>query len=264
MKPNNLVEMLDRTVKKHPNKDAFMWKEGGAYKRITYKDFWSRMMHAAAGFGYLGLKANDKVALLSNSNPMWGMTDFASASIGAVSVPIYPTLPSEQINYILNNADVKAIVVENEEQRQKVLNTHSNVEWIITMYPDNQSSYDEGELSFAQLLKYGKEHALPKWENQWRQINRDHLSTIIHTSGTTGMPKGVMLTHGNFLANIEGVQFWLIELLPEDLSLSYLPLSHVFERMAGHYMPLSVGTTMLMQKVLIPSKKTYKKSDQLF
>src|SRR5690625_6620712 len=67
---------------------------------------------------------------------------------------------------------------------------------------------------------------------------------MIHTSRTTGNPKGAMLTHGNILANLEGVQFWVIELVPEDLALSYLPLSHIFERMAGHYMPMSVGVTI--------------------
>src|SRR5699024_4372439 len=85
---------------------------------------------------------------------------------------------------------------------------------------------------------------LPNWEEKWSEIDRDQLVTIIHTSGTTGNPKGVMMTHGNFLANLEAVQFWLIEIVPDDLALSYLPISHVFDLMAGHYMQFYIGTTI--------------------
>lgn len=244
MKPNNLVEMLERTVKKFPQKDAIMWKEDGFYKSITYETFWKRIYHTASGLIQLGLKEDDKIAILSNSNPMWGISDFAIASIKAVSVPIYPTLPVDQTAYILKNADVKAIVVENDEQREKILATGITLDYMITMYPGNNYDSKKGELSFAQLEEKGRTNLSNNWEENWRQIDREQLCTIIHTSGTTGMPKGAMLTHGNFLANIEGVQFWLIELLPDDISLSYLPLSHVFERMAGHYMPLSAGTTI--------------------
>ncbi|GAB3794132.1 AMP-dependent synthetase/ligase [Virgibacillus kimchii] len=244
MKSNNLVEMLNRTVNKFPKKDAFMWKEGGKYISITYEKFWGRIFNAASGFAQLGMGENDKIAILSNSNPMWGITDFASASIGAVSVPVYPTVPVEQAAYVLKNADVRTVVVENEEQRQKVLAGDADVEYIITMYPDDSFSSSENDLSFEQLEAIGKDNPISGWGAYWKQIDRDQLATIIHTSGTTGKPNGVMLSHGNFLANVEAVQFWLIELVPEDLALSYLPLSHVFERMAGHYTPLSVGVTI--------------------
>lgn len=244
MKPNNLVEMLDKTVRKFPQKDVLMWKEGGSYQSITYEGLWNRIYSAASGLANLGLGEDDKIAILSNSNPMWVITDFATASIGAVSVPVYPTLPPDQVAYILQNADVRAIVVENEEQRQKVLTSDTNIEYIITMYPGEEFFPSEGDLTFTQLELQGEERAIPDWKKQWQKIDRDQLTTIIHTSGTTGKPNGVMLSHGNFLSNMEAIQFWLIELLPEDLALSYLPLSHVFERMAGYYMPLSVGTTI--------------------
>src|SRR5699024_12156307 len=99
-------------------------------------------------------------------------------------------------------------------------------------------------MSFADLEDIGQKNPLNNWEDNWRNIDRDQLVTIIHTSGTTGRPKGVMLTHRNFLSNVEAVQCWVVELLPEDISLSYLPLSHVFERTAGRCVPLSVAVTM--------------------
>ncbi|GAA0481953.1 AMP-dependent synthetase/ligase [Salinibacillus aidingensis] len=243
MKPNNLVEMLKKTMERYGEKDAIMWKEDGEYRSMTYHEFWQEIRDTASGLARLGIKANDKVAILSNSNPAWGITDFAVASLGAISVPIYPTLPAEQVEFILNNADVRVAVVEDDEQLQKVV--HSDlIEYSIIIYPSRGDILQDRVLSFADLEASGQQHMLPYWEDEWKQIDRDHLATIIHTSGTTGKPKGVMLTHGNFLANIEAIQFWLIELLPEDVQLSYLPLSHVFERMAGHYMQFAVGTTV--------------------
>lgn len=245
MKPNNLVEMLNRTVERYQSKTAFMWKENGTYKSMSYGTFWEKIFQAASGFRKLGIKEQDKVAILSNSNPMWGITDFALASLNAVSVPIYPTLPANQIRYILENADVRAIVVENEMQRRKIIESQlDSLDFIITMYPEPDFTQTEKELTFTYLEELGKNHPYVGWELAWKKIDRDQLVTIIHTSGTTGKPNGVMLTHGNFLANIEAVQFWLIEITPDDLALSYLPLSHVFERMAGHYTLLSVGTTI--------------------
>src|SRR5699024_387402 len=85
---NNLVEMLYHTVSRFPDKDAIMWKVDGAYQSISYQEFWNRIRHTAAGLALLGVRDNDKVAILSDSNPMWGITDFAVASIGAVSVPV--------------------------------------------------------------------------------------------------------------------------------------------------------------------------------
>jgi long-chain acyl-CoA synthetase len=245
MKPENLVEMLDRTIEKYPNKTAFIWKEDGIYQKMTYRTFWQKITHAASGLHHLGIQEQDKVAIISNSNPMWGVTDFALASINAVSVPIYPTLPTNQVRYILENADVRAVVVENEIQRKKIIDSRVEaIDYIITMYPNDDFTSTDNEISFAQLEEIGKKNTLNDWEERWRNIDRDQLVTIIHTSGTSGKPNGVMLTHGNFLANIEAVQFWLIEITPDDLALSYLPLSHVFERMAGHYTLLSVGATI--------------------
>ena len=244
MKPNNLVEMLHRSVEQFPDKDVFMWKENGVYQHMTYRDFWEKIFHAASGFSELGIGEDDKVAIISDSNPMWGITDFALASIGAVSVPVYPTLPADQAAFTLKNGDVQIAVVENKEQYEKVLDGDADLERIITMYPDDQQQLEGSNMSFADLEDIGQKNPLNNWEDNWRNIDRDQLVTIIHTSGTTGRPKGVMLTHGNFLSNVEAVQFWVVELLPEDISLSYLPLSHVFERTAGHFVPLSVGVTI--------------------
>lgn len=242
MRPNNLVEMVHGTVERYPEKTALMWKEDGGYKNLSYGAFWEDIRNVAAGLANLGVGWDDKVAIISDNNPLWPITDLAISSLGAVSVPIYPSLPAGQAAFMLENADCKVAVVENEEQLQKVLQGGAKVQSIVVIDPSFQKT--ENVLSMSDLGKMGKQHPMEDWESVWAKIDRDRLATIIHTSGTTGKPKGVMLTHGNFLANIEGVQFWVLEARPDDVMLSYLPLSHVFERMAGQFMPLSAGTTI--------------------
>lgn len=242
MNPTNLVEMVFHTVQRYPEKDALVWKDKGTYRSLPYAAFWEDIRCAAAGLARLGVGRGDKVAILSENNPQWPISDLAIISLGAVSVPVYPTLPSEQAAFILRNANCKAAVVENEAQLHKVLAGGLEIKPIIVIDSDFQKT--ENVLSISELAVLGKAHPHESWEEDWRRIGRDQLATIIHTSGTTGDPKGAMLTHGNFLANIEGVQFWVLKARPDDVMLSYLPLSHVFERMAGQFMPLSTGTTI--------------------
>ena len=244
MKPQSLIEMLSLTVNQYPDKAALMWKRDGSYRSMTYRQLWDRIHRFASGLSQLGIGRDSKVAILSENNPMWAITDFAVASLGAVSVPIYPTLPAEQVHFILDNADVEVAVVENEEQLRKIADGNTDVRYGIIMNPPSDWVATDKWRTFSEVEEDGEHALLRDWEDGWRKIERDDLATIIHTSGTTGPPKGVMLTHGNFLSNMEGVHFWVIELFPSDVALSYLPLSHVFERMAGHFMPLSSGCTI--------------------
>src|SRR5699024_11717363 len=103
-----------------------MWKENGVYRRMIYRVFCEKIYHIDSAFVHVGIGENDKVAILSDSNPMWGITDFALASIGAVSVPVYPTLPADQAAYVFENGDVRMAVVEDGKQHQKIL--EGNVE----------------------------------------------------------------------------------------------------------------------------------------
>src|SRR5690625_3580181 len=102
------------------------------------------------------------------------------------------------------------------------------------------SSQSSEHLPFTEVEELGKKHQNADWETLWKDLGRDQLLTIMNTSGTTGKPKGVMLTHGNILSNIEGIQFWVIELLLEDIFLSYLSISHLFERLASIYLFFSI------------------------
>jgi long-chain acyl-CoA synthetase len=236
--------MVHRTVQKFPDKCAFSYKTNGTYKGITYRSFWEKIRSVAAGLVHLGIGINDKVAILSENNPDWPVCDIAIMSIGAISVPIHSTLPPDQISYISQNADCKLIFVQNNNQLIKLLQNERSFKYVVVFYPDENLFGNENVLSLNRIIEIGNHHPLQSWEEMWGNVTRDDLATIIHTSGTTGVPKGAMLTHGNILSNVEGVQFWVLEARSTDVLLSHLPLSHVFERMAGQFMPLYVGATI--------------------
>jgi long-chain acyl-CoA synthetase len=241
MKAKNLVEMVERTAQKYGDKDAFLWKKNASYQGMSYFAFWEKVRLVAAGLTHLGIQKNDKVAILSENNPNWAISDLAIMSIGAVSVPIHSTLPHDQITYILHNADCKFIFVQDERYLKKIDNRLMSM---AIFYPPDHFPESESLFSIDHLTYLGASHPDENWESNCSDLTRDDLATIIHTSGTTGSPKGAMLTHGNILSNVEGVQFWVLEARATDILLSHLPLSHVFERMAGQFMPLSVGATI--------------------
>lgn len=240
---NNVVEMLYNVVEQYPDKKSLRWKENGSYVSISYHQLWEKIKHFAHGLTSIGVQAEDKVAIISDSGPFWAISDFAIASIGAVSVPVYPTLPTDRVDYILNKTESTVAIVEDKEQFTKVINAKTPIEHIIIMSLSEDVQLSEGQYSFSQIKAIGKEKPIDTWKQTWSTFTRDDLLTIISTSGTTGNPKGAMITHGNILANIEGVSHF-IQLRPDDSTLSYLPVSHVLERTAGHYLPLSYGMTI--------------------
>lgn len=240
---NNVVDMLHQVVEQYPDKDVFLWKENGSYVNMTYSEFWTKIKHFAHGLLSVGVREDDKVAIIANSGPLWAISDFAIASIGAVSVPVYPTLPTERVDYILNKTESTVAIVEDKEQFTKVINAKTSIEHMIIMSLEEDVELSNKQYTFEQMKALGEESPVDTWEETWLTFDRDRLLTIISTSGTTGNPKGAIITHGNILANIEGVSYYT-QLRHDDLTLSYLPVSHVLERTAGHYLPLSVGMTV--------------------
>ena len=244
MKAQNVLEMLYKSVEKYPDQRALMWKESGTYTQMTYHRLWERIKNFSAGLKAKGISSQDKLAILAHSGPRWTISDFAAASLGVTNVPIYPTIPAEQVKYMIENAEATCIVVQDNDQYEKVLEAGVDMKLIVVMLPHEDFKQTDEVMSFEAIEALGIEQPYESWKENWEKIERDDLLTIIHTSGTTGNPKGVMLTHGNILANLEGALFWIFELRPGDKTLSYLPVSHVFERLAGHFLPLSSGATI--------------------
>jgi long-chain acyl-CoA synthetase len=242
-----LTEMFDRLTKKYSGSgsEVYRYKLDGRYVGITYDELYEKVELFACGLKSIGVKRGDKISILSENRPEWPIADLASLAIGAVDVPIFPTLTAKQIEYILLDGDVSIAVVSNSFQLNKVLRLRENlkgVRYVLSMNPAEKSS-DRWVLDFAEIYELGRrerDRHRDEFRSWLSQAKPSDLATIIYTSGTTGEPKGVMLTHGNFVSNIKGA----LDHIPinhDDTLLSFLPISHSFERMAGYYTALSTG-----------------------
>ncbi len=244
---STLTEMFIRLVKKYAGRgrDVYRYKLEGRYVGITYDELYDKVEAVAYGLSSLGLKRGDKIAILSENRPEWPISDLASLIIGAIDVPIFPTLTAKQIEYILLNGDVSFIVVSNSFQLNKVLQIRDDVKALqqIIIMNSKDNRRDKSILDFSKVYEIGKvarEKKRDQFEKWLQQIKPSDIATIIYTSGTTGEPKGVMLTHGNFVSNMKA-SLDHISINEDDTLLSFLPISHCFERMAGYYTALSTG-----------------------
>ena len=235
----NLVEVLHRSVVARGEETALASKGEGGWGEISYAELWRRVERFAAGLASLGVGGGAKVAVVSKNRPEWPIADFAIQSLGAATVPIYPTLGAAQISHILADCGAVVAIAEDEEILGKVLEVRDVLPGLRRVVLIKGDPGDEA-LPMGDVERGGEESPLTGWEEGWRGIGRDDIATIIYTSGTMGLPKGVVLTHGNLLSNVEaGLR--ALPLGPDDIFLSFLPLSHVFERTGGQYSALYLG-----------------------
>ncbi len=211
----------------------------------SYQDIAGRVHEASLGLLSLGLHAGDRVALLSENRPEWGIIDFACLLACCTDVPIYPTLPANQIAYILRDAGARAVCVSTGEQLAKVLEIRRELPDLTHVIVFEQDAVQDGVLPLRGLYQAGRAAigAHPEWKEAALQVEPDDVATLIYTSGTTGDPKGVVLTHGNITSNVLGAE-GLLPVRAGDETISFLPLSHIFERMVGHYTSLWLGVTV--------------------
>jgi long-chain acyl-CoA synthetase len=244
--PGTLTKLFFDAVSKYNRPDALQVKIAGAYKPISHSEVAERVRHAARGLSSLGVRRGDRVGILSENRPEWAIADFACLTAGLTDVPIYPTLPADQIAYILKDSGAVAIFVSNKAQAEKIREIRSQVPALKTVV-----AFDDvpglANMSMTDLEKRGAEGETSRSIETYREdallVKPDDLATIIYTSGTTGEPKGVMLTHDNIYSNVEASRK-AIPFEGKDVGLSFLPLSHIFERMAGHYMMFATGTSI--------------------
>lgn len=244
--PGTLNHLFFDAVSKYNRPDALQVKTGGAYRPISHTEVADRVRHAARGLSSLGVRRGDRVAILSENRPEWAIADFACLTVGLTDVPIYPTLPADQIAYILKDSGAVAIFVSNKAQAEKIREIRSQLPALKTVI-----GFDEipglTNMSIAELEKRGTQgenrESIATYREDALTVKPDDLATIIYTSGTTGEPKGVMLSHDNIYSNVEGTRT-AIPFDGRDVALSFLPLSHIFERMGGHYLMFATGTSI--------------------
>ncbi len=244
--PGTLNHLFFEAVERYDRPDAMRYKSGGKYIPISHKDLATRVRHAARGFRKLGFERGQRIAILSENRPEWGMADLACLTAGFADVPIYSNLPADQIVYILRDAGCVGICVSNATQAAKVAEIRGQLPALLKVI-----SFDENvaaaDLAFSELVRSGSQGESSADVEQYRKealaVAPDDLATLIYTSGTTGEPKGVMLTHDNIYSNVAACRE-KVPFVGNDVTLSFLPLSHIFERMGGHYMMLATGTSI--------------------
>ena len=250
--PTTLVEVFEHVARVDPRPDKLNSKHDGRWVSISSAELLKRARHIAGGLYSLGIRNGDRVAILSESRPEWTLTDAGCMFATAIDVPIYPTLTPPQVRYILKDSGARVLVLANEEkffQIRGILEECPALERLI--FFEKPASGEGNGLSLAELEKLGEtlEAEQPDVINNIaHSITPDELATIIYTSGTTGEPKGVMLTHLNLVSNmIDASSHYSFS--NDDVALSVLPLSHIFERQAM-YMYLYRGLAVYFAESL--------------
>jgi long-chain acyl-CoA synthetase len=243
---SSVPSLILGAVTRHNKTDALNYRSEGKWHNIPAAEFVERVQNTAIGLASLGVRPGDRIVLLSENRPEWSIADLAILSLGAINVPIYTTQALDQVDFILSDSGAKAIFISNRrlyKQMQSVLVNH-RLEHLIFFDEEVAEDVERG-IGLSQLEQRGKELAQQRpgaFDAYLQAVRPDDLATIIYTSGTTGEPKGVMLTHNNFISNVVSIGKGL-PIGPTDVALSVLPLSHIFER-DGFYVFLYCGVSV--------------------
>ena len=239
MTPTRLFDFLEWQLQKFPQEDMLAAKENGVWRKYSTQEIKQitdslSMGLLKAGIGYQdgSIEGRDKIAVLSNNRPEWLILDLAVQQTGAVLTPIYPTISVNELEFILNDASIKLVFVSDQELYDKVQSIRSKTPSVQAVYTFNPI---QEALHWRELLHTGGEQELEALKLSKEQVKGNELATILYTSGTTGFPKGVMLSHHNILDNIMNVEELLVPVCgASDRALSFLPLNHIFERVISY------------------------------
>lgn len=223
-----IFDILPQLLEKYNKPNALAAKENGKWKTYSTQEFVDYVNNLSYGLYNLGLDREDKIAIIANNRPEWNFADFAIQQVGVVSVPIYPTVSETDLTFILNDAKIKYIFVSSSELYSKVKAASTGVPSIKGIYTFNK--VDDAK-NWMELVNEGKQNPKVKEiEAIKNSIKPNDLFSILYTSGTTGTPKGVMLSHNNLISNSIACQV-LAPFHHSWIALSFLPLNHIYERM---------------------------------
>jgi long-chain acyl-CoA synthetase len=224
---STVADLLPIAVREHADRRALLYKEDGAaeWTSKTYADVGEIVQGLALGLIDLGIAKGDKVSILANTRPEWTYFDFAALTAGATVVPIYQTNSPEECQYVLENSDAKAVIVEDSEQLAKVREVRDRcpaLEHVILM-----TGQADDAITADELAERGGSRGAAEWEERWSSVTPDDICTFIYTSGTTGPPKGCVISHGNYRAMLDMV-LEVGALGDDEVTYLYLPLAHSF------------------------------------
>ncbi len=241
--PGIFHEQADR----YGGRPCVLHKENGAYKPLSWKQLKTMVRDFGSFMLARGIDRGDKVAIFSPNRYEWWIADLATLSAGGVDVPVYSTNSAEEAFYILEHSRCRMCFAGGKEQLEKILEISDRLPMLETVVSfDSNGTESPGIVQFQEALSEGRQaERYDSLEKRLKSTGENDLATIIYTSGTTGPPKGVMLSHKNFVSNVNQIMTDFAGLLsPEDLFLSFLPLSHALERTAGFYLPIKMGATV--------------------
>ncbi len=237
--PGTLVDLFFEVVDRLGDRPALQWYGDGSWPSMTYNDALERVRGVSGALAELGLERGDRAAILAENRPEWALADYGCLTSGVVDVPIYATLTPRQVAYILNDCGARLVFVSTPEQLEKIREIRKScpaLEWVVVFDPP-EGTRDAHELSWDEFVERGASRAMAwsvkEFRDQAFAAQPDDVATILYTSGTTGEPKGVMLTHNNLHFNVRTSQTRL-PIDERDSTLSFLPLSHVFQRMVDY------------------------------
>jgi long-chain acyl-CoA synthetase len=242
--PGTLTQLLFEAVEKYDKPDALLVRTGDRYTPISHRTLLERIRRVGLGLRSVGIARGDRVAILSENRPEWAIADYACLTSGVTDVPLYPSLPAEQLAYPLRDSGAVAIFVSTEAQAAKVAAIRGNVPSLRLVIVFDPAAGAHADMTLEALERRGAAEDSPTRAAEFRadalKVQPNDLATLIYTSGTTGEPKGVMLSHDNIYSNVAASRRALA-MRGDDVSLSFLPLSHILQRM-GDYWFLATGT----------------------
>jgi len=241
MRETSLATMILERAERYGSKRAMLEKRQGQWEDISWQSLGEKIVRAAQGLAALGFQAGDRLAIVAENRPEWAIIDLACLFLGGIDVPLYLTSLSADMGYILKDAGVTFVALSGHEQLAKILKIAGDLSTLSYLLLLDDGPKEETRL--GKLPSLGLRGLLARGEQRGgpsQPVSDPGLATILYTSGTTGSPKGVMLTHANILANTQDATA-VLPITEQDLTLSFLPLSHGFERTAGLYTILRAG-----------------------
>jgi long-chain acyl-CoA synthetase len=223
---DTVADLMPLAAQRHARLDAVTYKdEEGRWVSKTFAEVGEIVRQLSLGLIEIGIRRGDKVSILSNTRPEWTYFDFAALSAGATVVPIYQTNSPEECQYVLENSDAKAVIVEDEGQHAKIRAVRERLPKLEHVIRIDGSG--DGAISMADLVEAGSGRSPSDWEERWRSVTPEDVCTFIYTSGTTGPPKGCVISHGNYRSMIDmALEESVLE--KEATTYLFLPLAHSF------------------------------------
>lgn len=243
LKGETLVEVFNQQVEKLGDRVALKRRNGDLWESITWREYGKAVKELGLGFVSMGFEPGEIVSVFSNNRPEWHFADLACMSMGGVTVPIYQTSAEDQIEYILGHAETRYIVVQNEDFLMKIMKIKDQLPKLQKAVMMDGDYDDDFVMSIDDVRKLGREYADKNpatYEERCKAVVGDSLATLVYTSGTTGRPKGAEITHHNIVWTVDSIS-QVISSDENDRILSYLPLSHILERLSSNFNQIYIG-----------------------